>query len=120
MGKKILIIEDHCDARRVFSMILCYAGYETSEAENSSEGIRKTLAEAPDLILMDVSLPDVSGFELARTIKENSETTKIPIVACSGWTQGDMEAEAQKVGIVELLTKPVAATMLVAAIERHT
>lgn len=120
MGKKILIIEDHADARRVFSMILCYAGHDASEAENGSEAIRKTLAEAPDLILMDVSLPDVSGFELARTIKENPETTKIPIVACSGWTHGDMEAEAQKVGIVELLTKPVAATMLVDAIGRHT
>jgi CheY-like chemotaxis protein len=120
MGKKILIIEDHADARHVFSMILCYAGHDTSEAENGSEAIRKALAEAPDLILMDVSLPDVSGFDLARTIKENPETTKIPIVACSGWNHGDMEAEAQKVGIVELLTKPVAATMLVDAIGRHT
>ena len=119
MGKKILIIEDHSDARRVFSMILCYAGHDTSEAENGSEGIRKTLTEAPDLILMDVSLPDVSGFELARTIKENPETTKIPIVACSGWTHADMETEAQKVGIVEYLTKPFASTELLAAIGRH-
>jgi CheY-like chemotaxis protein len=120
MGKKILIIEDHSDARRVLSMILSYAGHDTSEAENGSEGIRKTLAEAPDLILMDVSLPDVSGFELARTIKENPETTKIPIVACSGWTCGDMETEAHKVGIVEYLTKPFASTELLAAIGRHT
>ena len=119
MGKKILIIEDYADARRVFSMILCYAGHDTSEAANGSEGIRKTLAEAPDLILMDVSLPDVSGFELARTIKENPETTKIPIVACSGWTHADMKTEAQKVGIVEYLTKPFASTELLAAIERH-
>jgi CheY-like chemotaxis protein len=120
MGKKILIIEDHSDARRVFSMILCYAGHDPSEAENGSEAIRKTLAEAPDLILMDLSLPDVSGFDLARTIKANPDTTKIPIVACSGWTHGDMEAEAKKAGIVELLTKPIAATELVEAIGRHT
>jgi CheY-like chemotaxis protein len=120
MGKKILIIEDHSDARRVFSIILGHAGHEISEAENGSEGMRKTLTEAPDLILMDVLLPDVSGFDLAKRIKENPETTKIPIVACSGWTQGDMEAEAEKVGIVELLTKPFAATELVEAIGRHT
>jgi CheY-like chemotaxis protein len=119
MGKKILIIEDHSDARRVFRMILCYAGHDTSEAENGSEAIRKTLAEAPDLILMDLSLPDVSGFELARTIKENPETTKIPIVACSGWSHGDMETEAQKVGVVEYLTKPFASTELLKAIGRH-
>ena len=120
MGKKILIIEDHSDARRVFSIILCYAGHDTSEAKNGTEGIKKILSETPDLILMDVSLPDVSGFDLARTIKENPETTKIPIAACSGWTHGDMQAEAQKVGIVELLTKPIAATMLVEAVGRHT
>jgi two-component system, chemotaxis family, CheB/CheR fusion protein len=69
---------------------------------------------------MDVSLPDVSGFDLARTIKENPETTKIPILACSGWTRGDMKAEAQKVGIAEFLTKPVAAIELVAAVGRHS
>ena len=120
MGKRILIIEDHSDARRMFSIILCYAGHDTSEAKNGTEGIKKILTDAPDLILMDVSLPDISGFDLARTIKDNPETTKIPIVACSGWTHGDMEEEAQKVGIVELLTKPVAATELVAAIGRHT
>jgi CheY-like chemotaxis protein len=119
MGKRILIIEDHSDARRVFSIILCYAGHDTSEAKNGTEGIKKILSEAPDLILMDVSLPDVSGLDLARTIKDNPETTKIPIVACSGLTHSDMEAEAQKVGIVELLTKPVAATELIAAIGRH-
>jgi CheY-like chemotaxis protein len=120
MGKKILIIEDHSDARRLFSLILCYAGHETSEAKNAYEGIKKTLSEPPDLILMDVSLPDVSGLDLARTIKDNPETTKIPIVACSGWPQADMKAEAQKVGIVEFLTKPVAATELIEAIGRHT
>jgi CheY-like chemotaxis protein len=120
MGKKILIIEDHPDARRVFSLILCYAGHEISEAKNGCEAIQKTLSVPPDLILMDVSLPDVSGFDLARTIKENPETTKIPILACSGWTRGDMKAEAQKVGIAEFLTKPVAAIELVAAVGRHS
>ena len=119
MGKKILIIEDHSDARRVFSLILCYAGHETSEAKNACEGIAKTLSEPPDLILMDVSLPDVSGFDLARTIKGNPETTKIPIVACSGWTRSEMKVEAQKVGIVEFLTKPFAATELIEAVARH-
>ena len=120
MGKKILIIEDHPDARRVFSLILCSAGHETWEAENAHEGMKRTLSEPPDLILMDVSLPDVSGFDLARTIKENPETTNIPILACSGWAQADVKAAARKVGIVEFLTKPVAATELVAAIGRHT
>ena len=119
MGKKILIIEDHSDARRVLSMILSYAGHDTSEAENGCEGIRKTLAEAPDLILMDVSLPGVNGFDLARTIKSNPETTKIPIIACSGWSQSAMKTEAQEVGVVEYLTKPFASTELLAAIGRH-
>ena len=119
MGKKILIIEDHSDARRVFSLMLGYAGHEISEAANASEGMRKTLTESPDLILMDVSLPDVSGLELARTIKTGPETTKIPIIACSGWTQREIKTEAYKVGIVEFLTKPILAVDLIAAIGRH-
>ena len=69
---------------------------------------------------MDVSLPDVRGFDQARTIKDNPETRKIPIVACSGWTRSEVKAEAQKVGIVEFLTKPFAATELIAAVGRHT
>jgi CheY-like chemotaxis protein len=120
MGKKILIVEDHPDARRVFSLILGSAGHETREAENANEGLKKTLSEPPDLILMDVSLPDVRGFELAKRIKDNPATTKIPIVACSGWTQSEVRVKAQEVGIVEFLTKPFAATKLVEAVERHT
>lgn len=68
--------------------LLC--GYDASEAENGSEGIRKTLAEAPDLILMDVSLADVSGVRAGKNDKENPETTKILIVACPGWTHTDV------------------------------
>ena len=120
MGKRILIIEDHSDARRVFSLVLGYAGHAISEATNASEAIEKSISESPDLILMDVSLPGVSGFDLARTIKGNPNTTKIPIVACSGWAQSARKTEAQKVGIVEYLTKPFASTELLAAIGRHT
>lgn len=119
MGKKILIIEDHPDARRVFSLILCSAGHETWEAENAHEGMKKTLSESPDLILMDVSLPDARGFDLARRIKDNPATTKIPIVACSGWTQSEVKVKAQEVGIVEFLIKPFAATELIEAVGRH-
>ena len=80
MGKKILIIEDHSDARRVFSIILCYAGHETSEAKSGSEGIKKTLSEAPDLILMDVSLPDVSGFDLAELSRKTLTPQRFPLL----------------------------------------
>ena len=119
MSTKILLVEDHSDARRVFSLILGHVGHAISEAANSTQAIEKSLSESPDLILMDVSLPGVSGFDLARTIKSNPETTKIPIIACSGWTQSAMKTEAQKVGVVEYLTKPFAATELLAAIGRH-
>jgi CheY-like chemotaxis protein len=119
MGKKILIIDDHADARRVFSLILCSAGHQAWEAENAHEGMKKTLSQSPDLILLDVSLPDVSGFDLARRIKDNPETKNIPIVACSGWTQSEVKVEAQEVGIVEFLIKPFAATELIEAVGRH-
>ena len=79
-----------------------------------------SLIENPDLIVMDLSLPDSSGLETAKRIKENSQTNHIPIVACSGWESDEILAQAAEAGIVEFLAKPISPELLVAVIEKLT
>jgi CheY-like chemotaxis protein len=118
--KKILIIDDHPDVRRVLTITLRHLGYETREASDACAGIRMSLAENPDLILMDLSLPDSSGLETAKRIKENSKTSQIPIVACSGWQNDEIVAQAAEAGIIEFLAKPISPELLAQVIEKLT
>jgi two-component system, OmpR family, phosphate regulon response regulator PhoB len=118
--KKILIIDDHSDVRRVLAITLRHLNYETCEAADASAGIKMSLTENPDLILMDLSLPDSSGLETAKTIKENYKTSHIPIVACSGWRSDEIVAQAAEAGILEFLTKPISAEQLAEVIEKLT
>ena len=120
MGKKILIIEDHRDSRELLALILRYRGYEPLEAKDGYEGIAMSLAERPDLILMDLMLPDLHGLDGARQIRANPETAQIPIVAYTAWYQRDMRAKALEAGITEYLVKPVPTEVLVEVIERLT
>jgi CheY-like chemotaxis protein len=118
--KKILIIDDHPGVRRVLTITLRHLGYETSEASDASAGIRMSLMENPDLIVMDLSLPDSSGLETAKRIKDNSQTSHIPIVACSGWKSDEILGQAAQAGIVEFLAKPISPELLAAVIEKLT
>ena len=116
--KKILIIDDHPDVRRVLTITLRHLGYETCQASDASAGIRMSLTENPDLIVMDLSLPDSSGLETAKRIKENSQTSQTPIVACSGWKSDEIVAQAVEAGIVEFLAKPISPELLAEVIEK--
>jgi CheY-like chemotaxis protein len=118
--KKILIIDDHFDVRRVLTITLRHLNYETCDAADASAGIKMSLAENPDLILMDLSLPDSSGLETAKRIKENSKTSHIPIVACSGWKSDEIVAQAAEAGIIEFLAKPISPEQLAEVIEKLT
>jgi two-component system, OmpR family, phosphate regulon response regulator PhoB len=119
-AKKILIIEDNPDVRRILTVTLGHLGYLTLEAKDAAAGIKMSLAEIPDLILMDVSLPDSSGLETARKIKDNPKTNQIPIVACSGWKDEDILTKALEAGVVEFLTKPISPERLAELIEKLT
>ncbi len=119
-AKKILIIEDNPDVRRILTVTLGHLGYLTLEAKDAADGIKMSLAEIPDLILMDVSLPDSSGLETARKIKDNPKTNQIPIVACSGWKDEDILTKALEAGVVEFLTKPISPERLAELIEKLT
>ncbi len=120
MAKKILIIEDQAQLRYMIALTLRYMNYEPLEAEDGYAGIQTSLAQHPDLILLDLGLPDMSGIDTAKKIKENPQTGQIPIVALTGWEPSQFEAKARQAGMVAYLQKPVSLATIVERIERLT
>jgi two-component system, cell cycle response regulator DivK len=120
LSKKILIVEDHPDVRRVLTVSLRHLGYEIVEANTGRSGIALTVSEIPDLVLVDLSLPDVSGLEIARAMKQNPRTAEIPLVALSGHTEREIASKALEAGIAAYLVKPIHTEDLVKVIERVT
>ena len=99
MGKQVLLIEDQPDIRRVIVKYLRTVGYELLEAADGQTGVRMALTEKPDLVLLNLSLPGMSGFDVARKLKENFKTSHIPIVACSGWQDENMVTQTVEAGL---------------------
>lgn len=118
MARKILIVEDHPDQRMIIVSQLQPFGYEIIEAVDGHEAIEKTLAEKPDLIIMDLGLPGINGIEATVSIKENPETARIPIVAYTAWASYLYKENALKAGITAYLVKPVSPHLLRDVIER--
>src|SRR5205807_8155427 len=80
-GKTVLLVEDNEDNRIVYSTILRHFGYTVTEALNGEEGISKARTEKPDLILMDISIPIIDGWDATQVLKHDPETYEIPIIA---------------------------------------
>lgn len=106
MSKKILIIDDDLDTLRLVSLMLQRQGYEIITATNGKQGVEKTLEDKPQLILLDVMMPDMDGYEVARRIRENPITVGIPILMFTAKTQLDDKVAGFEVGVDDYLTKP--------------
>jgi two-component system phosphate regulon response regulator PhoB len=120
VSKKIVIVEDHPAVRRVLTLSLQQRGYEIVEANNGGSGIALTTEENPDLVLLDLSLPDLSGLEIAKRIKQNPGTAEIPLVGLSGCTERELAVKSLEVGMAAYLTKPADTQELVNVIENLT
>ena len=119
MGKRILIVEDRDDSRTILVALLTrLCGYETIEAANGAEAVEKAASEKPDLILMDLDLPDISGIDAAKAVKENPDTAHIPIIAQTAWSSRQWRGKVLKVGMVDYLEKPVSLDLMKATIEK--
>jgi len=118
MAKRILVVEDNEDSRFILVVILRSLGYEITEAETGTQGVEKALSQEPDLIVMDLGLPGISGIDATREIKKNPSTTHIPIIAHSAWSPSQWKKEALKVGMSEYLEKPVSRELMRATIEK--
>ncbi|CAG0962933.1 Alkaline phosphatase synthesis transcriptional regulatory protein PhoP [Anaerolineales bacterium] len=117
MAEKILIIDDDVDTLRLVGLMLQRQGYEISAAPNGSQGLAKALEERPDLILLDVMMPDMDGYEVARRLRKNPSTVAIPILMFTAKTQLDDKVTGFEVGADDYLTKPTHPTELQAHVK---
>ena len=112
MTQRILVIEDQDDNRIILRDLLTSAGFEIIEAVNGQEGVDMAEAEMPDLILMDIQLPVIDGYEATRRIKGNPSLASIPIIAVTSYALGGDEAKAMAAGCDGYITKPFSPRLL--------
>lgn len=113
----ILIIEDYSDTRELLSTLLRSKGYSVIEAEDGLEGLLKATGMYPDLIIMDLSLPEMDGIEAARRIHSQQKLEHIPIFVISAYLMNDVKEDARAAGCVEIFSKPFDTEELVKAIQ---
>src|SRR5262245_12934035 len=107
MSKRILVVEDQEDNRRIVRDLLTRSGYEIVEATTGEEGVALAEMQHPDLILMDIQLPVIDGYEAARRIKANPALHHIPIIALTAHAMMGDEDKARAAGCDDYLSKPI-------------
>jgi len=106
--RPILIVDDYAGARYLRSRILSEAGYEVVEASTGEEALRMVAAIPPSLVLLDVNLPDISGPEVCRRLKNDPTTAQIPVIQITGaWLSEQARQEGLASGAERYLTEPV-------------
>jgi len=106
MTKRILVVEDQEDLRGILRDLLVSSGYEMLEAGDGQAGVDKAKAEKPDLILMDIQMPVMNGYDATRTIKADPDLKPIPVVAISSFAMKGDEEKARAAGCDHYVTKP--------------
>ncbi len=119
MSKRILVIEDQEDNRRIVRDLLTSAGYDMIEAVTGEEGVTLAEAHRPDLILMDIQLPGLDGYEATRRIKANAALRQIPIIAVTSYALSGDDAKAREAGCDAYVTKPFSPRALLATIREY-
>jgi two-component system cell cycle response regulator DivK len=114
----VLVVEDYQDAREMYAAYLQFSGYRVAEATNGVEAIEKTLELLPDIILMDLALPKMDGWEATRRLKADERTKHIPIVALTGHALAGPREGARQAGCDSFVTKPCLPDALVAEIRK--
>src|SRR5215470_11252710 len=106
MSRRILVVEDQEDNRRILRDLLTSAGYEIIQAENGEEALAAAGRERPDLILMDIQLPVLDGYEATRRLKADPATKSIPIIVVTSYALSGDETKAREAGCDAYVTKP--------------
>lgn len=114
----VLVVDDFADNREMYSEYLSFSGYDVIEATNGKEAIDAAQARLPDIIIMDLSLPVMDGWEATRRLKSDDRTRKIPVVALTGHALAGHSKGARDAGCDSFLAKPCLPDQLVAEIKR--
>ena len=119
MSKRILVIEDQEDNRQIVRDLVTASGYELIEATTGEEGLEVAARERPDLILMDIQLPGIDGYEVTSRIKANPKLRKIPIIAVTSYALSGDDKKAFAAGCDSYVTKPYSPRLLLAKIREY-
>ena len=103
---RVLLVDDYPDAREMYGEYLKFTGFDVIEASNGVEAVERALDTAPDIILMDLSLPIMDGWEATRRLKADARTANIPVVALTGHALSGMSEGAERAGCDAFVTKP--------------
>jgi len=117
-GPLILVVDDYEDAREMYAEFLRFCGFRVAEARNGNEALEQAFALMPDLILMDLSLPGMDGWEATRQLKADDRTRQIPVVALTGHALAGASEGAKKAGCDSFVTKPCLPDDLVVEVRR--
>jgi two-component system, cell cycle response regulator DivK len=119
MSKRILVVEDQEDNRRILRDLLESADYELTEVENGEQALASVAKERPDLILMDIQLPIMDGYEATRRIKADPSLGTIPIIAVTSYALSGDEVKARAAGCDDFVPKPFSPRQLLAKIRKY-
>jgi DNA-binding response OmpR family regulator len=116
MRKKILIVEDNTNLLELLRLNLKAAGFAVATATNGIEALKKAHSLSPDLVLLDLVLPELDGFAVCETLRKGPATASIPIIVLTGLTSDSARSAISKAGTCEFVAKPVNPKHLVARI----
>jgi len=117
-GQTLLLVEDNEDNRIIYSTVLRHLGYRVIEAQDGVEAVDLARSVQPDLILMDISIPRMDGWEATRILRGDPRTSAIPIVALTAHALADDRERAAEVGFSSYLAKPIEPKVVVAEVRR--
>lgn len=116
MSKKILVVEDTEDNRQILRDLLGMAGYEMVEAQDGAQGVAMAAEHRPDLILMDIQMPVMDGYEATRRIKADPALASIPVIAVTSYALSGDEAKTRAAGCNGYIAKPYSPRQMLAAV----
>jgi len=116
MAYKILVVDDEPTIVRLMEFILARQGHQMLVATNGEDALEKVRAEKPDLILLDIMMPRIDGYEVARTLRADADTAALPIIMLSAKAQEEDIQKGRDVGVDQYITKPFSPEHLVHAV----
>jgi two-component system, cell cycle response regulator DivK len=118
-GKTILLVEDNPHNRKIFSGMLTHHGFRVREAETGDAALASVAEEPPDLILMDLSIPGIDGWECTKRLKADPKTERIPIIALTAHAMRGDEERARAAGCDGYLSKPISPKKVVEEVRAY-
>jgi two-component system, cell cycle response regulator DivK len=119
MSKRILVVEDQKDDRQIIRDMLAATDYEIAEAEDGEQALAAVAKAPPDLIVMEIQLPSIDGYEAMRRIRTDPALLSIPIIAVSSYAPSGEEQKARAAGCDDFLPKPYSPRQLLAKIRHY-